>query len=214
MDLTQEEQYVFHIIEKSKNVGLWTREIKKHSRISGQSEITSILQRLLQKKLVKQVKDIQNKTQKKYMLYDFEPSDKMTGGPWYTDQGDFDQDFYHATEAVILETVDHLNRPLSTKPPTAVYVHKVLQRNQAENQKLIKIENVQQVIQTLVFDEKLEPVGMGGLTAEEGSDVKYRVTGLEPDGECFAALLMPSWIQTTFNGPSESTLNKRPYDAF
>jgi hypothetical protein len=69
MDLTQEEQYVFHIIEKSKDVGLWTREIKKHSRISGQSEISSILERLLQKTLVTQVKDIQNKTQKNYMLY-------------------------------------------------------------------------------------------------------------------------------------------------
>ena len=79
---------------------------------------------------------------------------------------------------------------------------------------MLKAENILQVITTLVFDEKLEPVGMGGLTAEEGSDVKYRVTGLEPDGECFAALLMPSWIQTAFNGPSESTLNKRPYDAF
>ena len=114
MDLSQEEQYVFHIIKNSKDVGLWTREIKKYSKISGQNELTNILKKLLQKKLVKQVKDIQNKTQKKYMLFDCEPSDKMTGGPWYTNDAEFDFEFYTGTEKLVLQTVKHLTRPQST----------------------------------------------------------------------------------------------------
>jgi DNA-directed RNA polymerase III subunit RPC6 len=110
LDLSQEEQYVFNIIKNAADVGLWTREIKRYSKINAQSEITNILKSLLQKKLVKQVKDIQNKTQKKYMLFDCEPSDKMTGGPWYTDAGEFDQEFYHETEKLVLKTLDYLRK--------------------------------------------------------------------------------------------------------
>jgi DNA-directed RNA polymerase III subunit RPC6 len=68
------------------------------------------LKKLISQQLIKIVKDVMRPTRKIYMLYDLEPSQDITGGPWYTDN-EFDVPFIETHANAILQYIRDLVSP-------------------------------------------------------------------------------------------------------
>ena len=88
----KEERLVYQIIEDSGNKGIWTRDIRNMSNL-GQAHLTKILKTLESKKLIKLAKSVQASKKKVYMLYHLTPDVSLTGGAFYSDQGEFESEF-------------------------------------------------------------------------------------------------------------------------
>jgi len=78
---------VFQLVEKAGDKGTNNRLLKDASRLQ-QHTITKITKELMQRRIIKEVKSIQNKNRKVFMLYDVEPALEVSGGSWYHD-GEF-----------------------------------------------------------------------------------------------------------------------------
>jgi len=78
---------VYQLIEKTSDKGANNRLLKDSSRLQ-QHTITKITKELMQRRIIKEVKSIQNKNRKVFMLYDVEPAQEVSGGSWYHD-GEF-----------------------------------------------------------------------------------------------------------------------------
>lgn len=147
--LSTEHRMVLSEIEKSGNVGVWTRDIKHRTNIP-QQVITKILRLLETRRLVKSVKSITNKNKKLYMLYDVVPSRDITGGPWYNDQ-EFDHGF--------IETVCHFVIQVIRKEGMST-VTTLTDRVRASGLSRVQLglEEMTSILQVLVYDRKVELV--------------------------------------------------------
>lgn len=65
------------------------------------------LKKLINQQLIKIVKDVMRPTRKIYMLHELEPSQDITGGPWYT-ENEFDVAFIDIYARAILQYIRDL----------------------------------------------------------------------------------------------------------
>eukprot|EP00931_Biecheleriopsis_adriatica_P120412 TRINITY_DN95537_c0_g1_i1.p1 TRINITY_DN95537_c0_g1~~TRINITY_DN95537_c0_g1_i1.p1 ORF type:complete len:323 (-),score=71.22 TRINITY_DN95537_c0_g1_i1:8-955(-) len=78
---------VYQHIEKAADKGAWSKSLKEDTNMH-QSAITKAIKDLINRQLIKEVKSVQNRNRKVYMLFDMEPSREVSGGTWYLD-GEF-----------------------------------------------------------------------------------------------------------------------------
>lgn len=86
-----EEKIVYRIIEEAGNEGIWIRDIRFKSNLM-HTQLKKVLKSLETKKFIKVVKSVAACKKKVYMLYNLEPHESVTGGPWHQDQ-DFETEF-------------------------------------------------------------------------------------------------------------------------
>lgn len=95
--LNQDETIVFSYIDTAQRDAIWTRHIAGRSRMTTQ-QVQKAVSSLTKRKLIKVVSNAKFPSRKMVMLAELEPSDDVTGGPFYTD-GLLDEDFvYHMAE--------------------------------------------------------------------------------------------------------------------
>lgn len=100
--LSPSEVVIYQHIEKSGNIGIWIKDLRRKSAL-GALEIPKILKELLKRKLIKCEKSIQATNKKVYMLYDIEPAREVSGGAWYDKTtGEFDTEYMKALEEAML----------------------------------------------------------------------------------------------------------------
>ena len=99
---------VYQVIEKSGNLGIWTKDIRTQTNIQQQA-LNKIFKALETRRLIKPVKSVSSK--KVYMLYNLAPAKELTGGPWYTEL-EFDHEFINEMRKFILTCVRRLNNGL------------------------------------------------------------------------------------------------------
>lgn len=149
--LTAEDILVYQTIQESKNMGIWTRDVKNKTNLT-QPKITKTLKVLEERKLVKSVKNVQNASRKMYMLYSLEPAREVTGGPWYGGEGgNFDAGFAQDLRDVAEQYVERRGQP------TLRSIAKHIINSKVSNIKLT-IDDVAAVVNSLVYDGKLEEV--------------------------------------------------------
>ena len=149
--LTAEDILVYQTIQESKNMGIWTRDIKNKTNLT-QPKITKTLKVLEERKLVKSVKNVQNASRKMYMLYSLEPAREVTGGPWYGGEGgNFDAGFAQDLRDVAEQYIERKGQP------TLRSIAKHIINSKVSNIKLT-IDDVAAVVNSLVYDGKLEEV--------------------------------------------------------
>eukprot|EP00762_Andalucia_godoyi_P004065 ANDGO_06330.mRNA.1 DNA-directed RNA polymerase III subunit rpc6 len=144
--LTAEDMLVYQIIESSASQGIWTRHIKTRSNLQ-QTQLNKILKNLESRRLVKQVKSIEAKTRKVYMLFDLEPSRDLTGGPWYSEQ-DFDSAF---VDDLLLHIYKYIQ---ARKHATASQIAEFIRASGITTVDL-RDADVQALIQALVWDGRI-----------------------------------------------------------
>ena len=86
-----EEKLIYQIIEQANTKGIWMRDIRHQSGLN-EVQMKKVLKTLESKKIIKQLKSVGNQKKRVYMLFNLEPDQSVTGGPWFTDQ-DFESEF-------------------------------------------------------------------------------------------------------------------------
>ncbi|KAL9600815.1 MAG: hypothetical protein Q9219_002953 [cf. Caloplaca sp. 3 TL-2023] len=91
--LTADEALVYSLIESSGREGIWSRILRSKSGLH-MTVMTRCLKTLEGKSYIKQIKTVKFPNRKTYMLAGLQPSEDVTGGPFYTD-GVLDDEFVH-----------------------------------------------------------------------------------------------------------------------
>jgi DNA-directed RNA polymerase III subunit RPC6 len=143
---------VLQCIEKAGNTGIWTKDIRMQTNIQQQA-LNKIFKQLEQRCLIKPVNSVAAKSKKLYMLYDLKPSKELTGGVWYSGL-DFDHEFISELRTFVMHCTRRLNKG------HGVTLTEI--KSKMEQAKISKVElsldEVRQLVQTLVYDQKIEEV--------------------------------------------------------
>jgi DNA-directed RNA polymerase III subunit RPC6 len=175
---------VYQVIEKAANMGCWTKDIRIQTNIQ-QNMLTKILKSLETRHLIKPVKSVAAKSKKLYMLYDIQPSKELTGGIWYSDL-EFDHEFISKMRSFLLYSIRRLN---SGKGVTMPELHNIMIQKKVCTVELA-MEEVKQLLQTLVFDYLVEevpdttgeePMFIAARRVTVPSEFTYWDDALEPD---------------------------------
>mmetsp|Transcript_26918 Transcript_26918/g.41227 ORF Transcript_26918/g.41227 Transcript_26918/m.41227 type:complete len:337 (-) Transcript_26918:107-1117(-) len=152
--LDVQARMVYQVIEESANQGIWTKDIKTKTNIQQQA-LKKIFKALEDRQLIKPFYPVTAKNKKRYMVYDLTPAKELTGGPWYTEL-EFDHEFISVLRTFLMNCIMRLN---GGKGVTLAEIkEKMDQANVSRVQ--LALEEVQQLMQTLAFDYKIEQNGM------------------------------------------------------
>lgn len=171
------EDIVLSVIKESGKNGIWIRDIRFKTKLS-QIILNKTLKSLENKKLIRSVKSISNR--KLYVLFDLEPDESITGGACY-DSGyiredivknlksacfQFLYDLYKESYDSIIATIHSIDSDVSNFDKmyvTANDVHKkFISRNIFQD---IKLGDIEQILNILVYECKLLKVSFGNKTA-------------------------------------------------
>ncbi|KAJ9061074.1 34-kDa subunit of RNA polymerase III (C), variant 4 [Entomophthora muscae] len=164
--MTAEEYIVYQLIEESANQGIWIKTIKMKTGLHD-TTVDKCIKSLVLKNLIKQISSVKSATQKRYMLFDLQASEEITGGPWYHDNK-VDEQFVKLLYDNCFKIIARRSFPLDSKTATgtdscygtshveyssASYVHSVITRMQLSNEKLT-VEDITAILNLLVYDGK------------------------------------------------------------
>lgn len=175
--LGSDEGMIYKQIKDSGNEGIWTKALKARTNLH-QTILTRVLKALENRQLIKAVKSVKNPTRKIYMLYNLTPSVELSGGPWYTDN-ELDVPFINGLSRFCHYYIQQQTWPdgyqttrqklypasYTNRLPTAPRILRELMDKQVTSTSLT-VGEMQQLLETLVYDEKIEKVPMPGGVVE------------------------------------------------
>ena len=88
-----EEALVYSYIESSGREGIWTRTVRARTNLHP-TTFNRCIKTLESKGFIKSIQSAKHPNRKTYILAHLQPSDDITGGPFYTD-GKLDEEFVH-----------------------------------------------------------------------------------------------------------------------
>src|SRR6187402_1983848 len=94
---------VFGAIDESGSDGIWSQTLEKRLNMH-EKVMRTALKHLIGKDLVRQFVNVENPSKKMYIKASIQPSERATGGPWFTDQK-FDEAFIEDLQRVIYDYV-------------------------------------------------------------------------------------------------------------
>jgi DNA-directed RNA polymerase III subunit RPC6 len=102
--LTHEQEIVYSLIEESGVDGLWSKTIKTKSGLHD-TLMRAALKSLETKRLISEMKNVEYPTRKMYIKSTLRPSEKATGGAWYTDN-ELDEAFIEGVTTVLFKYIE------------------------------------------------------------------------------------------------------------
>eukprot|EP00698_Gefionella_okellyi_P003045 TRINITY_DN12866_c0_g1_i1.p1 TRINITY_DN12866_c0_g1~~TRINITY_DN12866_c0_g1_i1.p1 ORF type:complete len:292 (-),score=36.35 TRINITY_DN12866_c0_g1_i1:18-860(-) len=169
--LSQEERIVYKLIENAGSNGIWSGDLKYHSNMLP-AILTKTLKGLEKKKLIKAVKTVNNKTRRVYMLMNTEPARSLTGGPWYT-ENELDAEFISVLAGAALNFIS------SRTMVTLQEIHQNITDRHISTVQLSE-EDVQTLVNTLVYDGKVEEMEVQRVGLGLGPGKTYRKNRMSP----------------------------------
>jgi len=153
---------VYQLIEKAGNQGAWSRSLKDRSNLQTHT-ITRVTQELLKRNLIKEVKSVQNRTRKVFMLIDVEPAKEVSGGTWYQD-GVFAEGWVNGLREQCREHMSQNSDRLVTLDDL---YDKISSQPIAGATKSATKENVEAIMRTLELEEEVHVVEDRSVTGGE-----------------------------------------------
>lgn len=146
-DLTGEDQRVYEIVISAGSNGITLNELKMQLGIAGNA-LQRIRKKLEKKLLIKNVTVPNMKNKKVILGYDIEPSNELKGGFWCTNQ-QFDKCLI---ETISGKIVDYLyKQKVANRKEILTYI-----KTTGLVSSDIKEEDLQNIINLLVFDDKID----------------------------------------------------------
>jgi DNA-directed RNA polymerase III subunit RPC6 len=102
--LTHEQEMVYSIIDDSGTEGIWSKTIKTKTGLH-EALMRSSLKVLETKRLISDMKSVEHPTRKMYIKSTLRPSEKATGGAWYTDN-ELDEAFIEGLTSVLYKYIE------------------------------------------------------------------------------------------------------------
>lgn len=94
---------VYSLIDDSGGDGIWSQTLQKRLNMHD-SVLKNALKQLQTKGLIAPFKNVEHPNKKMYIKASIRPSDRATGGPWYTDQN-LDEAFIEDLQRVIFDFI-------------------------------------------------------------------------------------------------------------
>ena len=151
-DLSQEEKDVYEIVISSGSNGIGTNEIKSKVRIDNTTFINKILNKLSKKFLIRGLKVLNTKNKKVWIGYDVEPSQEITGGIWCVNQ-EYDKSLISVFSEKIYDRICSQNSV--SRKELLLYVKSI---NLTQGNLDVKEDDIQKILNVLIFDRKIEPI--------------------------------------------------------
>lgn len=151
--LDKSARMVYQVIEKSGNMGIWTKDVRTQTNIQ-QQPLTKIFKTLESRKLIKPFKSVTAKAKKRYILFDLKPAKELSGGPWYTEM-EFDHEFISELRTFTMLCIKKMN---GGKGVTLAEIAEKMKKANVSRVQL-NLEEVQQLVQTLAYDYMIEQSG-------------------------------------------------------
>lgn len=95
---------VYSLIDESSTEGIWSKTIKNKTALH-ESLMRSALKALETKRLISDMKSVEHPTRKMYIKSTLRPSEKATGGAWYTDN-ELDEAFIEGLTGVLYKYIE------------------------------------------------------------------------------------------------------------
>ena len=149
-DLTKEEMSVYELIIRSAGNGISTNDLKIKMKIDSSTFINRILKTLEKKFLIRSLKVLNTKNKKVWIGFDIEPSQEVTGGVWCSNQ-EYDNNL---VSVFCDKSYDYISgQKTATRKEVLLFARCA---NLTSND--IKEEDMQKILNILVFDGKIEPI--------------------------------------------------------
>ncbi|KID78824.1 uncharacterized protein G6M90_00g026210 [Metarhizium brunneum] len=100
---TDEQVMVYSLIDDSGGDGIWSQTLQKRLNMHD-SVLKNAIKQLQTKGLIAPFKNVEHPNKKMYIKASIRPSDRATGGPWYTDQN-LDEAFIEELQRVVFDFV-------------------------------------------------------------------------------------------------------------
>lgn len=107
-----EQSMVYSLIDDSGGDGIWSQTLLKRLNMHD-SVLKTALKHLQTKGLIAPFKNVEHPNKKMYIKASIRPSDRATGGPWYTDQN-LDEAFIEDLQRVVFDFIRRQSGYLST----------------------------------------------------------------------------------------------------
>ena len=161
--LSAEDRLVFQEVERASTAGISTKDLKTRANMQTPA-LTRVLKKLEGRKLVQHVKSVASKNKKMYLLVGLEPTREITGGSFYSGV-----EFDHELIRVLAQSaLAYMQRK---ETATAAEVHAFIGESGLIRGKQLRLEDVDAVLQTLVYDARAEVTH----DPRHGSENVYRV---------------------------------------
>ncbi|PHH68484.1 hypothetical protein CDD80_7488 [Ophiocordyceps camponoti-rufipedis] len=109
---TDEQVMVYSLIDDSGGDGIWSQTLLRRLNMHD-SVLKNAIKQLQAKGLVAPFKNVEHPNKKMYIKASIRPSDRATGGPWYTDQN-LDEAFIEDLQRVVFDFIKRQSGYLST----------------------------------------------------------------------------------------------------
>ena len=161
--LDRQDITIYNLISQANNNGTWNGELKQKSSIPAQT-LNAILKKLEKQNLIWSVKSVAHKNRKIWLKYGLEASEEISGGFFYKDN-ELNLDLIESLRERILKYVD--KQEGASKKEIGIHLRSIKISDSD-----IKDENIQALIDNLIFDDKLEE-----LPSSIKTNPTYRITG-------------------------------------
>ncbi|KAG0651389.1 putative DNA-directed RNA polymerase III subunit rpc6 [Hyphodiscus hymeniophilus] len=101
--LKPEHEIVYGLIDEAGSEGIWSKTIKSRTNLHD-AVFRSAIKALEGKNMITDMKSVEHPTRKMYIKSSLQPSDRATGGPWFTD-GELDEEFIALISNVLYQYV-------------------------------------------------------------------------------------------------------------
>nr|SVE69638.1 EOG090X017X [Eubosmina coregoni] len=169
-----EENIILDLIKKAGNKGIWHRDIRQNTNLQ-QTQLNKYLKNLEGKKLIKSVSSVSQGKRKVYMLWNLEPD----RGAWYSKDNEFEGELvdllYAQSYRMLQQRADAAKNslisdlgPITIRESSQLTSQEILDSIMGYGVIKVKItlEEFEQVLETLIYDGKVEKtvhVGKDGI---------------------------------------------------
>lgn len=101
--LSAEQELVYGLIDEAGDDGIWSKTIKARSNLHD-AVFRSAIKHLESKNMISDMKSVEHPMRKMYIKASLRPSDRATGGPWYSD-GELDEEFISMMMNILYEHI-------------------------------------------------------------------------------------------------------------
>ncbi|ERS96475.1 hypothetical protein HMPREF1624_07388 [Sporothrix schenckii ATCC 58251] len=109
--LNQDQIMVYELIDDAGADGIWARSLK-HRLNMHESVLKQCIKHLETRGYIRDMKSVENIGKKMYIKATLRPSDRATGGPWYSD-GVLDGDFIESLQELVFDAIRNRSTYLS-----------------------------------------------------------------------------------------------------
>lgn len=148
--LSASERMAYHLVKKSGSSGQTRKDIKFKTNIQNTAELKGIIDRLVARNLIKEIKSVLSANKRVFVLAELDASQTHGGGPWFGEDQEYDQTFIEVVYNFVLGYMGEFEGSLSLAQITE-HIEEV-----GICTEKLSVEDVRQLMNVVMWDGEIE----------------------------------------------------------